>query len=67
MSNSPAWDDINPAQHRPTPDRKAMVRDVAARVRSRAEFAVQFAREGQVDRAIQYLTEAAKMIEDLNQ
>lgn len=65
MSNSPAWDDINPAQHRASPDRKATVRDIAARVRSEAEFAVSFAREGQVDRAIQTLNRAAKMIEEL--
>ena len=67
MSNSPAWDDINPAHHRPSPDRKAMVRDIAARVRAQAEWAVQFAREGQVERAIKYLSDAAKMIEELNQ
>lgn len=65
MSNSPAWDDINPTQHRPSPDRKAMVRDIAARVRNEAEFAVQFAREGQLDRAIQSLNHVAKMIEEL--
>lgn len=64
MSNSPAWEDINPPDRRTFIEQKAQLRDTAARVRNLAEFAVQFASEGQLDRARNYLSQAAEIIEE---
>ncbi len=64
MSNSPAWDDINPAAPRPRIDR-AILRDAAMHVRRDSNMAVELILEGQIDRARSYLQQAIGQIEDL--
>lgn len=65
MSNSPAWDDINPTTAPMSRDEVAFLRDRSLRVRRAGDFAAQLLGEGQIDRAIKYLSEAIQMIEEL--
>lgn len=65
MTHSPAWQDINPAAQPRTRDEIAFMRDRALRVRRAGEFAAQLVGEGQLDRAIKYLSEAIELIEEL--
>lgn len=67
MSNSPAWDDINPTA-RPTPlpsTPPATLHDAARRIRGLTEFAAQLTHEGQLDRARNYLAQAADILGEL--
>lgn len=65
MSNSPAWDDINPVGTRPSKDQYTTLRDAANRVRQRTNLAIELIAEGQLDRAANYLAQAQGIIEEL--
>lgn len=61
MSNSPAWDDINPAARID----RATRHSTAQRVRHLTDFAAQLTAEGQLARAKSYLQQAIDLIEEL--
>lgn len=65
MSNSPAWDDINPAVTRSAKPHGLDCRVAAQQFRKLTEFAAQLIHEGQIDRARDYLRQAVEVVEEL--
>jgi hypothetical protein len=65
MSNSPAWDDINPALPPSARPHAYDLRAAAHRIRKLADFAAQLTHEGQLDRALSYLDQARDILKEL--
>ena len=65
MSNSPAWDDINPALSKTDKADQVDLMSIARQVRQLAEIASEMAHEGQLDRASNALNVAKKKIEEI--